>query len=97
MLATYNTNVVVWYKVEVTNRRKDIDTGQDFVRVSGYVKHAKFMDSEDILRLASTEYLILNNEMDTMSDMIVYRYMDGDIIEFQKIAIRREIEEAREI
>ena len=97
MSATYNTNVVVWYKVEVTNRRKDIDTGQDFVRVFGYVKHDQFMDSEDILRLASTEYLILNNEMDTMSDMIAYRYMDGDIIEFQKIAIRREIEEAREI
>ena len=97
MSATYNNGVMVWYKVEVTNRRKDIDTGQDFVRVSGYVKHAKFMDSEDILRLASTEYLILNNEMDTMSDMIAYRYMDGDVVEVQKVAIKRDIEGTREI
>jgi len=95
MTATYNNNAVVWYKVEVTNRRKDIDTGQDFVRVSGYVKHDQFMDSEDILRMMSTERLLLRSELDTMSDAIVYRYMDGDVVEVQKVAIKKEIEGVR--
>jgi len=95
MSATYNNNAVVWYKVEVTNRRKDIDTGQDFVRVSGYVRHTQFMDSGDKLRMVSTKILLLKSEADTTSDTIVYRYMDGDIVEIQRIAIRRDIEEAR--